>query len=99
MSLKLFIPEVFKRNVQAANELKAIAERLGKKLPHLALNWVLSHPAVSVSLVGARRATEVEDNMGAIGWQLADDVRAEIDRVFAEYEIDAVPNKWVEQVD
>ena len=99
MSLKLFIPEVFKRNVQAVNELKAIAERLGKKLPHLALNWVLSHPAVSVSLVGARHAAEVEDNMGAIGWQLADDVRAEIDLVFAEYEIDAVPNKWVEQVD
>jgi aryl-alcohol dehydrogenase-like predicted oxidoreductase len=99
MSLKLFIPEVFKRNVQAVNELKAIAERLGKKLPHLALNWVLSHPAVSVSLVGARRAAEAEDNMGAIGWQLADDVRAEIDQVFAEYEIDTAPNKWVERVD
>ena len=99
MSLKLFAPEVFKRNVRAVNELKAIAEGLGKKLPHLALNWVLSNPAVSVSLVGARRAAEVEDNMGAIGWKLTDDVKAEIDRVFAEYEIDAAPNKWTESID
>ncbi|MCZ6678198.1 MAG: aldo/keto reductase [Candidatus Poribacteria bacterium] len=99
MSLKLFAPEVFKRNVRVVNELKAIAEGLGKKLSHLALNWVLSNPAVSVSLVGARRAAEVEDNMGAIGWKLTDDVKAEIDRVFAEYEIDAAPNKWTESID
>jgi hypothetical protein len=37
--------------------------------------------------------------MGAVGWKLTDDVRAEIDQVFAEYEIDTAPNKWVEQVD
>ena len=99
MSLKLFLPGIFQRNVQAVTELKGIAEGLGKKLPHLALNWVISNPAVSVSLVGARRASEVEDNMGAIGWQLPDDVKTEIDRVFAEYEIDTAPNKWTEQTD
>ena len=98
MSLKLFLPGIFQRNVQAVNQLKEIAEGLGKKLPHLALNWVISNPAVSVSLVGARRASEVEDNMGAVGWKLTDDVKAEIDRVFAEYEIDTAPNKWTEQI-
>ena len=80
-------------------KVKAIAERLGKNLPHLALRWVWSNPGVSVSLVGARRASEVEDNMGALGWELTDDVKVEIDRVFAEYEIDTAPNKWVESVD
>ena len=99
MSLKLFLPGILQRNVQAVNRLKEIAEGLGKKLPHLALNWVISNPAVSVSLVGARRASEVEDNMGAIGWQLTDDVKTEIDHVFAEYEIDTAPNKWTEQID
>ncbi len=98
MSLKLFLPGIFQRNVQAVNRLKEIAEGLGKKLPHLALNWVISNPAVSVSLVGARRASEVEDNMGAVGWQLTDDVKAEIDSVFAEYEIDTAPNKWTEPI-
>jgi aryl-alcohol dehydrogenase-like predicted oxidoreductase len=98
MSLKLFQPGIFQRNVQAVNQLKEIAEGLGKNLPQLALNWVISNPAVSVSLVGARRSSEVEDNMGAVGWKLTDDVKAEIDRVFAEYEIDTAPNKWTEQI-
>ena len=77
--------------------MKEIAERVGKRLPHVALNWVLSHPAVSTALVGAKRPAEVEDNMGALGWELTDEIRGEIDRVFANYEIDTAPNKWVEK--
>ena len=63
----------------------------------MALNWVLSHPAVSTALVGAKKPSEVEDNMGALGWELTEEIRAEIDRVFARYEIDAAPYKWVEK--
>ena len=96
-TLKLFTPEVFRRNVQAVNELKEIAARIGKNLPQMALNWVLSHDAVSTALVGAKRPAEVEDNIGALGWELTDDIRAEIDRVFARYEIDTAPNKWVDK--
>jgi aryl-alcohol dehydrogenase-like predicted oxidoreductase len=99
MSLKLFLPGIFQRNVQAVNEVKAIAEGLGKTLPQLALRWVHSQPAVSVSLVGARRASEVEENIKAIGWDLTDDVNAAIDAVFAKYEIDTAPNKWTEAVE
>ncbi len=95
-SLRLFAPGVFQRNIQAVSEIKAIAEGLGKSLPHLALNWVLSHPAVSTAVVGARTVAEVDDNMQALGWTLTEDVTREIDRVFANYEIDTAPNKWIE---
>jgi aryl-alcohol dehydrogenase-like predicted oxidoreductase len=95
-SLRLFAPGVFKRNIQAVNEVKTIAERIGRKLPQLALNWVLSHPAVSTALVGARNIAEVEENMGAMDWNLGEEIRYEIDRIFAKYEIDVAPNKWVE---
>ena len=47
MSLKLFLPGIFQRNVQAANKVKAIAQRLGKNLPHLALRWVWSNPGLA----------------------------------------------------
>lgn len=96
-TLRLFTPEVYKRNVQAVNELKDVVKGIGRNLPHLALNWVLSHRVVSTALVGAKRPSEVEDNMGALGWELTDDVRAEIDRIFSNYEIDVAPNKWVEK--
>lgn len=95
-SLRLFVPGIFQRNIQAVNEIKAIAEGVGKSLPQLALNWVMSHPAVSTALVGARTVAEVEDNMHALNWTLTEDVKREIDRVFAKYEIDTAPNKWVE---
>ena len=76
---------MFKRNVQAVNEIKAITERIERKLPQLAINWVLSHPAVSTALVGARNITEVEENMGAVGWALDDEIKYEIDRIFAPF--------------
>ena len=95
-SLRLFVPGIFQRNIQAVNEIKAIAADLGKSLPQLALNWVLSHPAVSTALVGTRTVAEVEDNMPALGWTLTEDVKRKIDRVFAKYEIDTAPNKWIE---
>ena len=65
-------------------------------MPHLALNWVISHPAVNTALMGARTVAEVEDNTKALGWRLTDDVKRAIERMFAEYEIDTAPNKQVE---
>ena len=99
MSLRLFVPGIFQRNVRAVNEIKEIADGLGKTLPQLALRWVHSQAAVSVSLVGARRPSEVEENMGAVGWELTDYVKTAIDQVFAKYEIDTAPNKWVEAIE
>lgn len=99
MSLRLFAPGLFQRNVQAVNEIKEISDGLGKTLPQLALRWVQSQPAVSVSLVGARRPSEVEENISAVGWELTEDVKAAIDQVFAKYEIDTAPNKWIEAIE
>jgi len=90
-SLKLFAEGVFQRNLTVVDEIQKIADYLGKSLPQLALNWVLSNPTVSTALVGARRISEVEDNMGAIGWQLSDEIRYDIDRIFANFEVNVVP--------
>lgn len=98
-SLRLFADDVFRRNLKVVDGVKEIAERLGKSLPELALNWTLSHPAVSTGLVGARRVTEVDANMGALGWTLGATDRAAIDAVFDQYEVNTAPNKWVESID
>jgi aryl-alcohol dehydrogenase-like predicted oxidoreductase len=95
--LGLFAEGNFQRNVRAVNALKPLAERRGKKMPHLALRWVLSNPAVSVALAGMRSVQEVEDNLGALGWQLADAERAEIDAAFATYGINTAPEIWIDE--
>src|SRR3954462_11331228 len=68
----LFGQEKFRDNVHAVEELKGIATRYGKSLPQLALKWAISHRAVSTALVGCRTVAEVEDNAGAVGWEISD---------------------------
>lgn len=88
----LFAEEVFQRNVQTVEDLKPIAERRGKKMPHLALRWVLSNPAVSVALVGNRTIQEVEDNMGVLEWAISGADMTQVDEVFSKYGVDTHPN-------
>ncbi|MCH8225091.1 MAG: aldo/keto reductase [Chloroflexi bacterium] len=88
----VFAEEHFQRNVRVVEALKPIAEQRGKKMPHLALRWVLSNPAVSVALVGTRTVEELEDNMAVLEWALSGNDMAEIDEIFARYAVDTHPD-------
>ena len=92
----LFGPEFFPRNLRVVEELKGLAARYGRSLPQLALRWAISNPVVSTALVGCRTVAEVEDNVGALGWSLAEADVAEIDAIFARHGVNPVPDRWVE---
>lgn len=74
----LFKDENFAKNLEVVEQLKEVADSLGKSLPQLAVNWVLSNPGVTVALTGCRRPQEIEDNAGAVGWVLAEVDKARI---------------------
>jgi hypothetical protein len=38
----------------------------------------------------------VEDNVGALGWSIAEDDLAGIDAIFARHGVNPVPDRWVE---
>lgn len=97
MFAALFGPEKFKDNVRAVEQLEKIAARYDKSLPQLALRWATSHPAVSTALVGCRTVSEVEDNVGALGWSIDDADLAEIDAIFERHDIDTTPEFWIEE--
>jgi aryl-alcohol dehydrogenase-like predicted oxidoreductase len=88
----VFAEENFQRNVRVVEELMPIGARRGKKMPQLALRWVLSNSAVSVALVGTRSVREIEDNMEVLDWALSAVDLAEIDQVFAQYGVDTSPD-------
>ena len=88
----VFAEEHFQRNLQVVEELKPIAVARGKGMPHLALRWVLSNPAVSCALVGMRTVQEVEDNVAGLEWALSGADMAQIDDVFARYGVDTHPD-------
>jgi aryl-alcohol dehydrogenase-like predicted oxidoreductase len=62
-------PELSK-NLEFTQALKPLAEKYGKSLIHLAIAWVLMHPAVTSAIVGARRASQVEDMIGGEDWTI-----------------------------
>lgn len=92
----LFGPEHFPRNLAAIEELKRLAARYGKSLPQFALRWTLSNPVVGSALVGFRRAAEVSENLGALGWEISNADMAEVDAIFARHGAVTVPPGWLE---
>ncbi|MEE2777034.1 MAG: aldo/keto reductase [Acidobacteriota bacterium] len=82
--LPLFEAEPFLKEIRVTKRLKDIAVANGKSVAQLAIAWVLGHPAVSVALVGMRNERELKENVAAADWRLGDDIRSQIDVVFAD---------------
>ena len=61
-------------------ELRRIGTAHGGRTPsQVALNWIICKGAVPIP--GAKNAAQAEQNAGALGWRLADDEVAALDRV------------------
>ncbi|MDP9350197.1 MAG: aldo/keto reductase [Chloroflexota bacterium] len=58
------------RNWRIVNCVGELSEATGKSYAHIALNWLLRQPAVTAPIIGARTMEQLEDNIGAAGWQL-----------------------------
>ena len=75
-----FSGETFSRNLAVVERLKAFAASRGVSLPKLATAWTLSHPAVDVALVGARRPAHLDETVAAADFELSESDRREIGR-------------------
>ncbi|MCP5286695.1 MAG: aldo/keto reductase [Burkholderiaceae bacterium] len=67
----------------AVAQLEPIAAELGGTLAQLAIAWVASNPRVSSVITGASKATQLQDNLGALALldKLTPEVKARIDEV------------------
>jgi aryl-alcohol dehydrogenase-like predicted oxidoreductase len=79
-----FTGETFRRNLDVVERLKTVAQQRGITLPQLAIAWTLAHPAVQVTIVGARRPVHLEESAAAADIQLAPEDHADIDAVLAD---------------
>jgi aryl-alcohol dehydrogenase-like predicted oxidoreductase len=67
--------------LEAADALAKLAEEAGITLVHLALAFVIRHPAVSAAILGPRTAEHLETQLGAADVVLSDDVLDRIDEI------------------
>ncbi|MBR8213323.1 L-glyceraldehyde 3-phosphate reductase [Burkholderia cenocepacia] len=72
-------------NLEHVRKLNAIAERRGQSLAQMALAWVLRNGRVTSALIGASRAEQVRENVGALSnLEFSAEELAEIDRYATE---------------
>jgi aryl-alcohol dehydrogenase-like predicted oxidoreductase len=69
------------RKLDAAEALAVLAEEAGVSLVHLALAFVLRHPAVTAPIIGPRTMDHLESQLGAVDVVLSDDVLDRIDEI------------------
>ncbi|GII20884.1 aldo/keto reductase [Planosporangium mesophilum] len=66
---------------EAVEQLAALAEEAGLSLIHLALAFVLEHPAVTSAIIGPRTMEQLESQLGAEKVRLTPDVLDRIDEI------------------
>ncbi len=59
--------------------LADVARAIDKTVPQVALNWLLSRPAITSAIIGARTERQLVENIGAVGWSLPADCLAALD--------------------
>ena len=59
--------------------LRAVADEHDKTPAQAAINWVLRQRGVTAPIFGARTPNQLEQNLGAVGWELSDDALQRLD--------------------
>jgi aryl-alcohol dehydrogenase-like predicted oxidoreductase len=58
------------RNWATIDVVGRISEETGKSYAQISLNWLLRQEGVTAPIIGARTIEQLEDNLGASGWEL-----------------------------
>jgi aryl-alcohol dehydrogenase-like predicted oxidoreductase len=67
--------------LRAADALAVLAEKNDMSLIHMALAFVLNHPAVTSAIIGPRTAEHLQGQLGAVDVTLTDEVLDAIDAI------------------
>ena len=73
-----FTGEVYISHIKKVKQVEGIAQRNGKTLAQLAINWLLHQQGVSTAIVGVKTPDQVEQNIDAIGWEISNNDLKEI---------------------
>ena len=80
---KQFQEPLFSRNLRLVEVLRGIGNQHGKAPGEVAIAWTLRQPAVTAAIVGARKAGQLRQLVGAAEWRLSGAEISEIERFLA----------------
>jgi aryl-alcohol dehydrogenase-like predicted oxidoreductase len=75
------------RNWRILDAVGEISEETGRSYAQISLNWLLRQEGVTAPIIGARRVEQLEDNLGAAGWELDGEQISRLDGASAIEEV------------
>ena len=64
---------------RVVDALEEVAVATGKTIPQISIAWLLTRPTVSTIIIGARDETQLQQNLGSVGWTLDPEHIAKLD--------------------
>ncbi|MGD1932442.1 MAG: aldo/keto reductase [Leptolyngbyaceae cyanobacterium] len=61
--------------------LEAVAQELDRSMAQVALNWVANRPAVASVIIGATKLHQLQDNLGALDFEIPPALQQRLDQV------------------
>lgn len=72
------------KSLKVVNEVKRIAEEVGKPMSQVAINWIRQQPkAQMIPILGARSEGQLKDNLASLDWKLTNEQWKCLDEVSA----------------
>ena len=68
--VKIGPPIAYEHVYQVVDAIEEVSKETGKNVPQIAINWLLQRPTVATVIIGARNADQLQQNLGAVGWNL-----------------------------
>jgi aryl-alcohol dehydrogenase-like predicted oxidoreductase len=78
------------------SEVESIAADRGVTMSQVALNWARARPGITSVLLGCRTVSQLEENLGALEWELAPEEMGRLTRVSAPG-VPSYPQGFLEQ--
>ncbi len=79
-----FTGDVYISHIKKVKQIEKIAQKHDKTLAQLAINWLLHQRGVTTAIVGVKNPDQVEQNIGAVGWDIPDGDLEEISDILNE---------------
>lgn len=69
------------KNWAIVAELEQVAKQVNRSMPQVALNWVVNRPMVSSVIIGATKLHQLQDNLGALDFEIPIELQQKLDEV------------------
>lgn len=82
---EMVLQELDERSLSIAETVEGVADEVGRTAAQVAIRWLLQRPGVTSPILGARTAEQLEDNLGCLDFELAEE---QMERLSRASEID-----------